>query len=84
MTGTEERIFEKLMMITDEYYRGLKKHNWQNYSLLDKVAKHAGEAGEALREANHIHEGRGDIDKLKMELIQSAATAIRCLINLPK
>lgn len=37
------------------------------------------EAGEVIREANHIDEGNGDIADLRAELLQLAGTCIRFL-----
>lgn len=37
------------------------------------------EAGEVIREANHLDEGHGDIKLLEKELIQTAATCLRML-----
>jgi len=39
----------------------------------------AEEAGELIREANLLSEGKGNIENLKTEAIQTAATAIRFL-----
>jgi len=39
----------------------------------------AEEAGELIREANHIDEGKGDYLLLKAEALQTAATAFRLL-----
>lgn len=39
----------------------------------------AEEAGEVIREANHIEEGHGDLALLKKELIQTAGTCLRML-----
>lgn len=68
--------------ILQEQRRARRLHSWEGYSILDKVAVLANEAGEALREAVKIRQGEGDMARLRTEIIQSAAMALRCLEGL--
>lgn len=55
-------------------------------SLVEATAIVCEEAGEALKEALNLRPcerpGKGNIQKLRMELIQTATMAVRALINL--
>lgn len=70
-----------LIEILTEMRRATEKHPVWPVSPVERAAIIAEEAGEVIREANHIREGNGDIKALRMELIQTAATCIR-MINI--
>ncbi len=70
--------------ILAEIERATIKHpNWP-LSPVERAAIVAEEAGEVIREANHIREGGGDPDLLRMELIQTAGTCIRMITVMDK
>jgi len=70
-----------LIEILAEMNRAIKKHPVWPMSPVERAAIVVEEAGEVIREANHIREGAGDVQALRMELIQTAGTCIR-MINL--
>ena len=65
-----------------ELERAKVKHPTWPTNTLEQVAVLAGEAGETLQAALHFVEGRGDIERVRAEAIQTGAMAIRVLINL--
>jgi hypothetical protein len=76
--------YEAIEAILCELERAEQKHDWTGYDVVHMAAKLSGEAGEALREANKLHEGEGDLSAYQMEVVQAGAMAVRCLINQPK
>jgi len=68
--------------ILKELERAERLHSWEGYDILHMTAKVSGEGGEALREANKIHEGGGSLAALRIEVVQTAATCVRLLKNL--
>jgi NTP pyrophosphatase (non-canonical NTP hydrolase) len=68
--------------IITELDRAEAKHPDWPEDLVHAAAIVCEEAGEVLREANSLREGHGRIQELKMELIQTAVTAIRMVKNL--
>lgn len=68
-----------IMEIMMEVERAIKKHpEWPNCNI-KRAAIVIEEAGELIREANLLDEGKGDLENLRTEAIQVAATAIRML-----
>lgn len=72
-----------------ELKRAMTIHPVWPEGIVNQTAVMAGEAGEALKAANHYREGRktegnDSMLVLKSELVQTAAMCIRCLINLEK
>ena len=65
-----------------ELERAKVKHPTWPTNTLEQVAVLAGEAGETLQAALHFVEGRGDIERVRAEAIQTGAMAIRVLMNL--
>jgi len=57
----------------------VSKHPVFPDDLVKMVAIMAEEAGEAVREANNIDEGKGSIPELITELEQTAAMCLRCI-----
>lgn len=71
---------QKLLHLTvEEMNAAIKKHPTWPDSPVERAAIVMEEAGEVLREANHIREGHGDEELLKKELIQTAGTCFRML-----
>ena len=58
---------------------GIQNHNHANWLLILTE-----EIGEAAKEANEIHFRDGDVEKLKTELIQSAAVIVSWLENIER
>jgi hypothetical protein len=70
-------------LIMQELYEAEKKHPIWPKDIIHQIAILVEESGEAMREAlNIIYQDDGSYDKLKAELVQTGAMAIRCLINL--
>lgn len=69
--------------IQNELERAKELHPDFPESIVRMVAIMAEEAGEAIREANRIEDdGNGDVEALRIELIQTAAMCVRCLEGL--
>lgn len=68
--------------IINEMNVAAKKHPVWSTDPIHRAAIVSEEAGEVLREANHFYEGKGDVLKLRQELIQTAGTCLRFLILL--
>lgn len=62
-----------------EMNKAAKKHPYWPESPVERAAIVAEEAGEVIREANHIREGIGNTDALYMELIHTAGVCFRML-----
>lgn len=71
-----------LSELTEEVNAATEKHPVWPKDNVHRAAIVAEEAGEVVREANHLLEGHGSIDLLRMELIQTGATVIRMLDQL--
>lgn len=80
----DDRVETAVRAILVELARAEHVHPVWPENTLRQVAIMAGEAGEALQAGLHHAEGRGDIDAIRQEAIQTGAMAIRCLINLEK
>lgn len=70
-----------LIEILSEIKRASEKHPIWPVSPVERAAIVAEEAGEVIREANHIREGIGSAYALRAELIQTAGVCIR-MINI--
>lgn len=66
-----------LIEILAEIARAKAKHPLWPDDHVSRAAIIAEEAGEVIREANHLREGHGNVKNLRLELIQTAATCIR-------
>lgn len=74
-----------LNKIKNELDRAKELHPDFPDSIVRMVAIMAEEAGEAIREANRIEDdGNGDVEALRIELIQTAAMCVRCLEGLER
>ncbi len=70
-----------LIEILTEMRSAMIKHPIWPADAVSRAAIVLEEAGEVIREANHIREGNGSSKALRLELIQTAGTCIR-MINL--
>jgi NTP pyrophosphatase (non-canonical NTP hydrolase) len=68
-----------IIEILNEIRHAVVKHPTWPRDAVSRAAIVAEEAGEVIREANHIREGHGDVKALRLELIQTAGTCIRML-----
>ena len=68
-----------LIAIFDEMKIAKAKHPIWPEDVVSQAAIVMEEAGEVIREANHIREGHGNFNDLRKELIQTAGTCIRML-----
>lgn len=68
-----------LVEILTEIRRAKEKHPIWSTCNVKRAAIVIEEAGEVIREANHLDEGHGDVRLLRNELIQTAGTCIRFL-----
>lgn len=66
--------------VLDEMNKAADKHPVWPTSPVERAAIVSEEAGEVIREANHIREGCGDPELLKKELIQTIGTCMRMLV----
>lgn len=71
-----------LMHVLSELENAKIKHPEFPQDNVKRAAIMMEEAGEAIREANHFDEGRGDLDQFKIELCQTAAMCLRTLESL--
>lgn len=68
-------IFE----ILEEMRKAKSKHPTWPMDAVSRAAIVAEEAGEVIREANHIREGHGDPQALRLELVQTAGVCVRMI-----
>ena len=73
-----------LLEIQNEITRAEIKHPVWPTCNLKRAAFVSGEAGEALKEAIKLYEGKGDLENLRTELIQAAGTCIRMVKAMDK
>lgn len=78
----DERVCDAVVAMLIELVRAEKLHPVWPENTLRQVAILAGEAGEALQAGLHHAEGRGGIEAIRTEIIQTGAMSIRALINL--
>jgi hypothetical protein len=71
-----------IVSVLEEMNRAQKKHPDWPIDNVKRAAIVCEEAGEVIREANMIDEGKGSIESLRTELIQCACTCIRMLHEL--
>lgn len=77
-TETPELATTIIQMLMEMERAEIKHPVWPD-SPVERAAIVMEEAGEVIREANHIREGAGDLLLLKSELIQTAGTCLRML-----
>jgi hypothetical protein len=80
----DERVCDAVIDMLVELIRAEKLHPVWPDNTLRQVAIMAGEAGEALQAGLHYAEGRGGIEEIRTEIVQTGAMSIRALINLDK
>ena len=68
--------------ILDELEMAKLKHPTWPATLMGQTMKVAEEALEVVQAANHVDEGTGNIDKVRIELAHTGAMCIRMLMNL--
>lgn len=66
-------------LVVEEMNKAITKHPQWPSNVVEMAAIVTEEAGEVIREANHIREGIGSIEDVRKELIHTAGTAIRML-----
>ena len=67
--------------LVEELFLAEQKHPKWPLDQLRRTSIVAGEAGEALQTSLHVAEGRGDMNHLREEIIQTGAMCLRWLIN---
>lgn len=82
ITGMGKDHAEIMVLVNMELDSAIKKHPFWPECNIKRSAIVNEEAGELVREANLLDEGKGSIQGLKTECIQTAAMAIRMLIHL--
>ena len=70
--------------VLDELTRAEKKHPEWPEDMFRQVAIMNEEAGEVTKAVLHLHYENGSIEKVKEELVQTAAMCMRILKNLPE
>ena len=73
---TTEHIIQEVF---DEIASAIGKHPIWPTDHVHRAAIISEEAGEVVREANHLREGHGSTEDLRNELIQTAGTCLRML-----
>jgi len=73
---------EAIELILDELRKAEKKHPGWPVNVVYRAAILCEEAGEVVKEALDVSFGVGSMEKLKVELAQTGAMAIRNLIHL--
>jgi len=66
-------------LVLKECVKAEAKHPNFPEDVVKMISLVAEEAGEAIREANHLDEGKGDIEDLKHELYQTIQVSFRAL-----
>ena len=79
---SDDRVEKAVREILVELIRAESLHPVWPEDTLRQIAIMAGEAGEALQAGLHYAEGRGSLQAIRAELVQSGAMSIRALINL--
>lgn len=77
----DERVTSSINDLVAELQRAEIKHPIWPDNQLRQTAIVSGEAGEAMQASLHVAEGRGEMDKLREEIIQTGAMCLRWLIN---
>lgn len=78
----DDRVVESVKQVLNELYRAEHLHPVWPSDPVRQVAILVEEVGEAVQAANDVLHKGCDHEKLRRELIQTGAMAIRCLINL--
>lgn len=78
---SDDRVEKAVRQMLVELIRAENLHPVWPEDTLRQIAIMAGEAGEALQAGLHYAEGRGSLDAVRTEAIQTAAMSIRFLIN---
>lgn len=79
---SDERVVDAVVDMLVELIRAEELHPVWPTETLRQVAIMTGEAGESLQAGLHYAEGRGSIEAIRAEIIQTGAMAIRTLIHL--
>lgn len=79
LTLRSPEIAATIVSILSELSRAEVKHPTWPVDNVKRAAIVCEEAGEVIREANLLDEGKGSLSDLKIELIQCAGTCIRML-----
>ena len=83
-TGHGIGMFDALCDILNAYNEAVRKHpndTWPQ-DVIHMTAIMAEESGEAVQAANDVVHGGASLEPLRLELAQTAAMCIRCLVNL--
>jgi len=76
------KTHEAFQLILNEYERARELYPHWPKDLIHQTAIMAEESGEAVKAAlDHVYHG-GDIEDVRTELIHTAATCVRCLVNM--
>ena len=82
--GADLPLYTATTSILDAYEQAVDKHPDETWpkDVVHMTAIMAEEAGEAIQAANDVAHADGSLDQLRLELAQTAAMCIRCLVNL--
>lgn len=81
---TSPEIAASIISVLEEVSRAEEKHPVWTKDNVKRAAIILEEAGEVIREANSLDEGKGSLEWLRMEIIQTAATCFRMLNEMSK
>ena len=82
--GKDEYLYTALTSTLNAYEQAIAKHpddTWPK-DVIHQAAIMAEEAGEAIQAANDVVHQGASLEPLRKELAQTAATCLRCLVNL--
>lgn len=79
---SDERVVDAVVDMLVELIRAEELHPVWPTDTLRQVAIMTGEAGEALQAGLHYAEGRGSIEAIRTEVVQTGAMSIRARIHL--
>lgn len=79
LTGGSLGEASVLIEVLSEIASAKTKHPEWPADHVSRAAIVSEEAGEVIREANHLREGKGDVRLLRSELIQTAGVCLRMI-----
>lgn len=83
-TGHGIKMFDAVEGVLDAYNKAIAKHPDETWpkDVVHMTAIMMEEAGEAVQAANDVAHANASLEPLRLELVQTAAMCIRCLVNL--
>jgi len=79
ITNQDTEFLTAVILVLTELEKAEKKHPKWPKDYVKRAAIVLEEAGELIREANLLDEGKGSLENIKTECVQTAATSLRLL-----